>query len=166
MRIHQPIRNDMKTAADIVYDKKTDIVSVSYDRSVKHACQLMVEKKIGAILVEKDNNYVGIWTERDLLRNMMLPGFDPETAQIHDYMSRPLYSVSHDTPIHKIEEMFLGLFVRHLPVDRDGETIGMISIGDVLRASLLHKERQFKDLNAFVNWDYYENWKWGRKKRT
>ena len=61
--------------------------------------------------------------------------------------------------------MFLGLFVRHLPVDKDGETIGMISIGDVLRASLLEKEQQFKELNEFVNWDYYENWKWGRKKK-
>jgi signal-transduction protein with cAMP-binding, CBS, and nucleotidyltransferase domain len=154
----------MKTAEDIVKDKKTDIVSVSYDQTVQHACQLMVDKKIGAILVKKDNDYVGIWTERDLLRNFTAPGFDPETAQIQDYMTTPLHSVSHDTTLHKIEEMFLGLFVRHLPVDKGGETIGMISIGDVLRASLLQKEQQFKDLNAFVNWDYYENWKWGREK--
>jgi signal-transduction protein with cAMP-binding, CBS, and nucleotidyltransferase domain len=156
----------MKTAEDIVRDKKADIVSVSYDQTVQHACQLMVDKKIGAILVKKDNDYVGIWTERDLLCNMTAPGFDPETAQINDYMTAPLYSVSHDTTLHKIEEMFLGLFVRHLPVDKEGETIGMISIGDVLRANLLQKEQQFKDLNAFVNWDYYENWKWGRKKRS
>ena len=156
----------MKTAEDIVSDKKTGIVSVSYDQTVQDACQLMVEKKIGAILVKKENNYVGIFTERDLLRNMTAPGFDLETAPIRDYMSAPLHSVSYDTTLHKIEEMFLGLFVRHLPVDKDGETIGMISIGDVLRASLLQKEQQFKDLNAFVNWDYYENWKWGRKKRS
>ena len=45
-------------------------------------------------------------------------------------------------------------------------SVGMISIGDVLRANLLEKEQQFKDINAFVNWDYYENWKWGRKKRS
>jgi len=156
----------MKTAEDIVKDKKTDIVSVSYDQTVQQACQLMVDKKIGAILVKKEADYVGIWTERDLLRNMTAPGFDPETAQIGDYMTTQLHSVSHDTTLHRIEEMFLGLFVRHLPVDKDGETIGMISIGDVLRASLLQKEQQFKDLNAFVNWDYYENWKWGRKKSS
>ena len=155
----------MKTAEDIVKDKKSDIVSISYDRTVQHACQLMVEKKIGAILVRKEDNYVGIWTERDLLRNMTASGFDPETAQIGDYMTTPLHSVSHDTPIHKIEEMFLGLFVRHLPVDKEGETIGMLSVGDVLRASLLQKEREFQELNEFVNWEYYENWKWGRKKR-
>ena len=154
----------MKTAEDIVKDKKADIVSISYDQTVKSACQLMADKKIGAILVKKGHDYVGIWTERDLLRNITASGFKPEKALIGDYMTTRLHSVSHDTPIHKIEEMFLGLFLRHLPVDKDGETIGMISIGDVLRASLLQKEQQFKDLNAFVNWDYYENWKWGREK--
>ena len=154
----------MKTAEDIVKDKKTDIVSISYDQTVQSACQLMADKKIGAILVKKGNDYVGIWTERDLLRNIATSGFESEKAQIGDYMTTRLHSVSHDTAIHKIEEMFLGLFVRHLPVEKDGETIGMISIGDVLRAGLLQKEQQFKDLNAFVNWDYYENWKWGRKK--
>ena len=154
----------MKTAEDIVKDKKFEIVSVSYDQTVQEACQLMVDRKIGAILVKKDDILVGIWTERDLLRNFTDPEFDPHTARIGDYMTSRLHSVSHDTPLHKIEEMFLGLFLRHLPVDKEGETIGLISIGDVLRANLLQKEQQFKDLNEFVNWDYYENWKWGRRK--
>jgi hypothetical protein len=59
--------------------------------------------------------------------------------------------------------MFLGLFVRHLLIEKDDAYIGLLSIGDVLRASLLKKDQQFKDLNAFVSWEYYENWKWGRK---
>ena len=154
----------MKTAGDIIEDKQREIVSISYDQTIQHACQDMLDKKIGAILVKKNDKYVGIWTERDLLRNITAPGFDPHTARIGDYMTTELHSVSHDTILHKIEEMFLGLFVRHLPVDKDGETIGMISIGDVLRANLLQKEQQFKDLNEFVNCDFYENWKQGRKK--
>ena len=154
----------MKTAEDIVKDKKYEIVCVSTDQTVEQACQLMVDSKIGAILVKKNDKYVGIWTERDLLSNITTPGFKLDTARIGDYMTKELHSVSHDTPLHKIEEMFLGLFVRHLPVDKEGETIGMISIGDVLRANLLQKEQQFKDLNEFVNWDFYENRKWARKK--
>ena len=156
----------MKTAEDIVKDKKHGIVSVSADQTVEQACRRMVDSKIGAILVKKEDKYVGIWTERDLLRNIAEPDFDPHRALIGDYMTKQLHSVSHDTPLHKIEEMFLGLFVRHLPVDKEGETIGMISIGDVIRANLLQKEQQFKEVNEFVNWDFYENWKWGRKKRT
>ncbi len=61
--------------------------------------------------------------------------------------------------------MFLGLFLRHLLIEKDGEYIGMLSIGDVLRASLLAKARQFQELNEFVSWDYYENWQLGRNKK-
>ncbi len=155
----------MKTAGDIVQDKQCEIVSISHDQTIQHACRDMLDKKIGAIVIKKNDDYVGIWSERDLLRNIANPEFDPHTARIEDYMNAPLHKVAHDTPLHKLTEMFLGLFVRHLLVEKDGETVGLISIGDVLRANLLEKEKQFKELNAFVSWDYYENWKWGRKKK-
>jgi hypothetical protein len=61
--------------------------------------------------------------------------------------------------------MFLGLFLRHLLIEKDGDYIGMLSIGDVLRAGLLAKDHQFKELNEFVSWDYYENWQLGRSKK-
>ena len=155
----------MKTAGDIVKDKQCQIVSISHDQTIQDACRDMLDNKIGAILITKNDEYVGIWSERDLLRNITEPEFDPHTARIQDYMTPSLHKVTHDTPLHKLEEMFLGLFVRHLLVEKDGVTIGLISIGDVIRANLLEKEKQFKELNAFVSWDYYENWKWGRKKK-
>lgn len=61
--------------------------------------------------------------------------------------------------------MFLGLFLRHILVEKEGEYIGLLSIGDVLRAGLLEKDRQFREINKFFSWDYYENWKAGRKKK-
>ncbi len=155
----------MNTAEDIVKDKNQQILSVSHDETVQTTCQVMVENKVGAIVVKKNEDFVGIWTERDLLRNITEDGFDPHTAQVGDYMSSPLRTASHDTPIIKLQEMFLGLFVRHLVIEKEGHYIGFISIGDVLRAGLLEKDRQFKEINALVSWDYYEDWKWGRKKR-
>ena len=80
-------------------------------------------------------------------------------------MSSPVRSAPHDAAIYKLEEMFLGLFVRHLLVEKEGAYIGLISIGDVTRASLLEREQKFKELNSFVSWEYYENWKRGRKKK-
>ena len=154
----------MKTAEDIIKDKPGGIISISWDQSVQQACREMAQKKIGAILVKKDNKYVGIWTERDLLRKMTEEDFDPATAIIGDHMSSPLRTAPHSTRIYKLEDMFLGLFLRHLPIEKDGKFIGMLSIGDVLRASLLEKDRQFKHINDFVSWDFYENWKVGRKK--
>ena len=153
----------MRTAEDIIKDKQSEIVSIAWDQTVQQACEKMVDKKIGAILVKKDNRYVGIWTERDLLKKITEEGFNPQTAKIGDHMSAPLKTAPHSTRIHKLNEMFLGLFLRHLPIEKGGEFIGLISIGDVLRASLIEMDRQLKELNAFVTWDYYENWREGRK---
>jgi len=155
----------MKTAEDIVNEKQREIVFVSGDLTVHQTCRKMIANKIGAIVIKKDDEFVGIWSERDLLRNICNEGFDPKTARVCDYMSAPLQSAPHSTRIHKLEEMFLGLFLRHLLIEKDGEYIGMLSIGDVIRASLLSKDRQFKDLNEFVSWDYYENWRLGRSKK-
>ena len=155
----------MKTAEDIVNDKQRDIVSISWDQTVHQTCRKMSATGIGAIVIEKDDEYVGIWSERDLLRNICNEEFDPKTAKIGDYMSAPLQSAPHSTRIYKLEEMFLGLFLRHLLIEKDGEYIGMLSIGDVLRAGLLEKARQFQELNEFVSWDYYENWQLGRSKK-
>jgi len=155
----------MKTAEDIVNDKQRKIVFVSWDQTVDQTCRKMIENKIGAIVIKKNDEFVGIWSERDLLRNICNDKFDPLTAKICDYMSAPLHSAPHSTRIHKLEEMFLGLFLRHLLIEKDGEYIGMLSIGDVLRAGLLAKDHQFKELNEFVSWDYYENWQLGRSKK-
>ena len=155
----------MYTAEDIVKDKNQQILTVSFDDTVEKACEFMVRRKIGAVLVEKDEEYVGIWTERDLLRNTPKEEFDPKTAKVGSYMTSPLLTAPHDAETYKLEEMFLGCFVRHLVIEKEGHYIGFISIGDVLRASLLEKDRQYKKVNSMVSWDYYENWKWGRKKK-
>ena len=155
----------MNTAEDIVNDKNQQILTVSYDDTVQTACEFMVKNKIGAVLVEKDEKLIGIWTERDLLRNITEEGFDLRTAKVGNYMTSPLHTAPHNTHAHKLEEMFLGLFVRHLVIEKEGHYIGFISIGDVLRAGLIEKDRRFKEINTMVGWDYYENWKWGRKKK-
>ncbi len=155
----------MNSAEEIVKDKICEIVSISHDESIIKACQVIVKNKIGAILVKKNDEFVGIYTERDLIRNIAIPGFDPETARVGDYMTTPLQTVSHTTQLHKLEEMFLGLFVRHLLVEKKGEYIGLISIGDILRANLLEKDKNFTKCNAMVNWEHYEKWKLGRSER-
>ena len=155
----------MNSAEEIVKDKKGDIVSIAHDQTILKACQVMIDNKIGAVLVTKDGEFVGIWTERDLMRNSVTPGFDPETCRVGDYMTTPLHTAAHTTQLHKLEEMFLGLFVRHLVVDKEGEYIGLISIGDVLRANLLEKDERFKQCNDFVHWEHYEKWQWGRPKK-
>ena len=153
----------MKTAEDIIAEKGSETVYVSKEQTLFEAIQLMNEKQIGAILVKEGDDFVGIWTERDYLRNSSDPDFSPQTVKVGDYMSSPLHFASHDANLTQLEEMFLGLYLRHIPVQKDGSFIGMVSIGDVLRANLLEKDDQIKQLNSLASWQYYENWGWDRK---
>ncbi len=155
----------MKTAEDIIKEKERDVVWVRKDKSVYDAVRLMVEHGIGAILIKEGYRMVGIFSERDLLRNTAAADFNPKTAQVGDYMSSPLHTAPHDMQLVRLKEKFLGLFIRHLMVEKGDQQIGMLSIGDVLRASLLEQDQQIKELNQIASWEYYEDWGWDRKKR-
>jgi len=154
----------LKTAEDIITDKNNEIVAVTKTQTVAEAIDLMNKNKIGAILVQEDDDVVGIWTERDFLRSSSDPSFDPKSARIGDHMTSPVHFAEHDATLTQLEETFLGLYLRHIPVKKDDRVVGMVSIGDVLRADLLAKDRQIKELNSMASWQYYENWGWDRKK--
>ena len=153
----------MKIAEDILLEKKRDMVTVGPDQTLREALELMQTHRIGGILVKRGEKIVGIWTERDLARDILTSGFDINTARVGDYMTSKLFTAPYNTPIIKLQEMFLGLFVRHILVTRKRETAGLLSIGDVMRASLLEKDLELRKLTAIASWEYYENWGWERK---
>lgn len=156
----------MKTAEDILNDKGPGpAITVSPDRTLSEAIAKMNEANIGAMLIKESGEIVGIWTERDLLRSANQPDFNPKTAAIGDHMKSKLHCADFDTPVEQLLEMFIGLFIRHIVIKKEGRFIGLLSIGDVLRASLLEKDGEIKKLNAIASWQYYENWGWDRKKR-
>jgi predicted transcriptional regulator len=150
----------MKTAEDILKDKKFhEMVTADQDTIIIDAVKQLATKKIGAMLVKKNDQIIGIWTERDFLCNMLETGFDPKTARIGDYMKTDLIFAAHDTSIIKLEEIFLGRFIRHILIKKKKKYVGLLSIGDVIRASLLVKDNEIKSLNKIASWEYYENWK-------
>lgn len=154
----------MKTAEDILKEKGTPLmVTIPEERTIFEAIEKMAEKHIGAVLAARNDVIVGIWTERDYLQNSLEPGFDPKSAVIKDYMQSELKSAQADTPIIQLQEMFLGLFIRHILIKKEDRYLGLLSIGDVLRASLLEKDHEIKELNQIASWEYYENWGWHRK---
>ena len=153
----------MKTAADILADKTMALISVPIDTIVHDVMQKMIAKKVGAILVEKKGRIIGIWTERDYFRNSIEPGFNHKTAIIGDYMTVKLISVPPETTLITLQDMFLGLFIRHILVKKEEEYIGLLSMGDVMRAILLEKDKKIRRLNKMASWEYYENWGWHRK---
>ena len=140
------------------------MISVSPDTTLYDALIIMVKKNIGAMLIKNDDKIVGIWTERDLMKNTLKSGFDPKIAKIKDHMTKTLISTPHNATVYNLQDKFVGKRLRHLLVEKDGEFIGILSPGDVMRATLDEKDHELKDLNAKVSWDYYEDWRWKTRK--
>ena len=150
----------MKTAEQMIKEKGNHLINVSPDTTIYDALRLMIEKQIGAILVKKGDEIVGIWTERDLMRNTVTAGFDAQKAKIGDYMTTGLKSAPASDTVYMLKDKFLGLKLRHLLIEKEGKYIGLLSIGDVIKASIQEKDQELKNLNAMVSWEYYENWRW------
>lgn len=153
----------MITAEDILKEKGDEIISVAPDCTLHDALKVMLAKRIGAILVKQGESLVGIWTERDLMRNSVNEEFNPSTAKVEDFMSKSLMSAQYSDSIYHLMDKFLGKRLRHLLIEKNGKYIGFLSAGDVTKALLFEKTQELEKLNKLVNMDYYENWRWKNK---
>lgn len=150
----------MKTAKDMLREKGKEFVCVPEGTLVIDALKTMNEKNVGAILITRDDDIVGIWTERDLMIRIIDDDFDPRTSPIEVCMTCAIISAPHTDTVYNLMDKFLGLRIRHLLIEEEGKYIGMVSVGDVMKASIQEKDEEFKQLNSMVGWEYYENWKW------
>ncbi|PID59679.1 MAG: hypothetical protein CR986_05265 [Ignavibacteriae bacterium] len=153
----------MINAIQILEQKGTEIISVDINSTVADALQIMLKHKIGAILVKENDEIKGIWTERDLMRNVVTEGFYTKESKIKEVMTKTLISVSHTDTIYQLMDKCVGRKLRHLLIEKDGKYIGILSAGDITRAHLLKKTKDFEELSKIANLDYYENWKWNKK---
>lgn len=153
----------MLTAGDILENKGGKIVSVDIEATVADALKIMLENKIGAILITEAEEIKGIWTERDLMKNVVTEGFYSKTSKIKDVMTTTLISSPYTDSLYQLMDKCLGRRLRHLLIEKDGTYIGLLSAGDITRAHLMKKSEELEDLNKMANWDYYENWKFSKK---
>ncbi len=154
----------MKTAEDLLNEKGGQVISVAPDSTVYDALSVMCDNNIGSILVKDGENMVGIWTERDLIKLTLEKNFNPKTAKISECMSVNLVKAPHDCSIYKMMDVFLGKRLRHLLIEKEGVFIGLLSIGDVVKANLVEKTQELENLNKIVSFEYYSNWQWKKKK--
>lgn len=153
----------METAKNMVADKGREIMTVPVGTTLFATLKKMNQKKVGAILVTRDERIIGIWTERDLMQDVIQEGFDLKSALIEDYMTTDLRSAPHTDTVFNLMDKFLGLRIRHLLIEEDGNIIGLVSGGDVMKCVIHEKDADLKQLKSMVSWDYYEDWKWKPK---
>jgi len=112
------------------------IVSADGQESAKRGAELMIEHEVGSILVTKDGKYVGIVTEKDILGKVFLPGLDSEKTFLEEIMNSPLVTIRSDQTLGEAALLMLRRRIRRLPVVEDEKIVGMITEGDLDRATL------------------------------
>lgn len=140
----------MKTVRDLLQAKGTDIWSVAPDDSVFAALELMAEKGIGAVLVLDGPNVAGILSERDYARQVILKGKASKETSVRDIMTTELYVVTPERTVEECMALMTDRRVRHLPVVLGDRLVGLLSIGDIVKAVISDKQDQIEQLESYI----------------
>jgi CBS domain-containing protein len=141
----------MRTVEDLLNQKGWDVFTVGADASVHDVISIMSTRNVGAIVVVENGTPVGIISERDCVRRVMLTGRSTRDTSIGAVMTSPVRSVSlHDT-VDDCMQLMTDRRIRHLPVLDNGLLIGMVSVGDVVKAQLTEQEELISGLESYIH---------------
>jgi CBS domain-containing protein len=130
--------------------KDPAVWSIGPEDPVIEAIRVMAEKHIGALPVVQGNQLVGIVSERDYARKVILLGRSSADTPIWQIMSAPVTTVSPEEEVHRCMEIMTELRIRHLPVVERGKMIGMISIGDLVKAVIDEQQQTIDQLERYI----------------
>jgi len=130
------------------------IYSVGPDQSVFQAVTAMVEKNVGAMLVLQNEELVGIITERDYLRLVTVQGRTARDTPVRDVMTRAVVYLTPDTSVEEAMAIMTERRIRHLPILKDRKILGVVSIGDLVKAMAQKREMHIRTLEAYIADDY------------
>ena len=147
----------MGKVRDILRVKGNSIFTVEPTMTVFEALELMVEKNIGALLVSDQGKFVGIFTERDYARKVVLKGKTSKETKMKEVMTENPITVTPDTSIDECMKIMTSKFIRHLPVTNNGDLTGLISIGDVVRFVIDEQTHIIEDLEHYITGHHSES---------
>ena len=140
----------MKTVDEILNSKSKDIFTISPNETVFNALKIMAEKDIGSLLVSDGEKLVGIMSERDYARKVILFGRSSKELSVQEIMSAKVIYVSPDQNVEECMVLMTNKKVRHLPVLENDKLVGIISIGDVVKAVIEEKEFMIDHLVHYI----------------
>jgi len=141
----------VKTAADILATKEHRLLTIDAEVSVVEVARRMIEENIGSMLVSVGGRITGIVTERDYLRRVVLEDRADRSTSVGEIMTSPLIVVSPGTSVDECMALITEQRIRHLPVAENGEVVGMISIGDVVKFTSTQQTAQIQYLTEYIN---------------
>ena len=146
----------MKTVRDLLKEKTKEVCSISPKATVFEALKIMGEREIGSLMVmDEANNVQGIVSERDYARKVILQGKTSRETRVEEIMTplEKMHTVNSNTTVEDCMVLITGKRVRHLPVFDDDKFVGLISIGDVVKAMLLERDTVIEQLSNYI--DHY-----------
>ena len=140
----------MTTVAQILQGKGNEVWSVSPATVVYNALKAMAEKNVGALLVLEGDELRGIFSERDYARKVILEGKSSREIPVKEIMSPEVFTVGPQQSVEECMALMTDKRVRHLPVVEGGRVIGVISIGDAVKAIISEREFTIKHLENYI----------------
>lgn len=138
------------TVRDILRHKGKDVVSVRPDQSIPELVQLLIERNIGAVMVMKGIDLLGVVSERDVARSIHLFQKADGALTVADIMSSEVVSISPEAAVEECMALVTNKRVRHLPVKEGGEVVGVVSIGDLVNSLITQKQFMIEQLEGYI----------------
>jgi CBS domain-containing protein len=144
----------MFTVREILQSKDSRLWTIGTTASVFEALELMAEKNIGSLLVMENEKLQGIFTERDYSRGIVLKGKSSKQTTVGELMTKNVIYVAPDDRLKECMALMTSKRVRHLPVYQDGELIGILSIGDLVKQIISDQEFTIRELEKYISGSY------------
>ena len=139
------------TVRDILNEKGNDVVTLTPDANVAEAVAVLAKNRIGAIVVTNGAGVIrGILSERDIVRHLAEDGAELLKHKISELMTANVKVCGENHSINEVMEIMTNGRFRHLPVERDGRLIGVISIGDVVKRRIADVQREAEDIRSYI----------------
>jgi CBS domain-containing protein len=140
----------MRTVRQLLEGKKPGCVTIDAAEPVRTAIQLMAEHHIGALPVLEGGRLVGIVSERDYARKVVLMGRKSTETTVGTIMSMPVIQVGPAQTVNECMQLMTDKRIRHLPVVENGRLVGVVSIGDLVKAVIDEQKHEIEDLRRYI----------------
>jgi CBS domain-containing protein len=141
----------MKSIRQLLQDKSGGLCTIGPDATVFDALKVMAEKNIGALLVVKHDKLVGIVSERDYARKVILLGKSSRDTPVKEIMTERAVCVQPDNTVEECMALMTDKHVRHLPVIENEKLIGVLSIGDLVKETISEQQFVIKQLESYIH---------------